>query len=202
MDLLKECIVVESQKAAAKETKFVIDSVNALYNEWKKIKRRVNAIDIVSTTANKLGNISPEAVDRVHEATRLKIATLVMRCLDLPPWKPLAERQRVYKKLYPLLDRLRTYNVQTGTGGTLREVVMTRISAAYCYQNPTQDKEVIFVSYEPKVTKKYLRYLFGDEQPIKVYKLSMLNLPGDFESLVDTIRINHEKCVEKYLKSK
>lgn len=201
MNLLNECIVLESEKAAAKEVRHVINVVNSTYNEWKKIKRRVNAVDIISTTANKLGNISPETVDKVHEATRLKMATLIMRCLDLPPWKPLGERQRVYKKLYPLLDKLRNYKVQTGTGGTLREVVMTRMSASYCYQNPVEG-EVIFVAYEPKILKSYIRYLFGDKEPSKVYKMQMLNLPGDFESLIDTLRINHEKCFKRYLESK
>lgn len=201
MELLNELLLIESEKAAAKEARHAINTVNKMYNEWKKIKRRVNAIDIAATTSNKIGNISPEVVDRVHEATRFKIATLIMRCLDVPAWKPLSERERIYKKLYPVLEKLQTYDVKTGTGGKLREIVMTRLSAAYCYQNPTEDGTIIFVAYEPKVTKRYLDYLFGKNQPEKTYKLTMLNIPGDFQSLVDTIQINHEKSVKKYLKS-
>lgn len=202
MDLLRDFYLIESEKAAIKEARHAINTVNSLYNEWKKVKRRVNAVDIITTTANKLGNISPAVIDNVHEATRLKIATLCMRCLDLPPWKPLGERERAYKKLAPIIDVLQNYNVKTGTGGTLREVVMTRLSAAYCYQNPTDDDEVVFVCYEPKATKKYLSYLFGDKQPSKVYKMGMLNIPGNFETTMDTIRINHEKAVDRYLREK
>lgn len=122
-----------------------------------------------------------------------------MRCLDIPPWKPLEERQRVYKKLYPLLDKLKTYNVKTGTGGKLREVVMTRLSAAYCYQHKV-DNDIIFVGYEPKLTKKYIKYLFGQEEPVKVYKMAMLNIPENYETLIDTLRINHNKAIERYQK--
>jgi len=198
MQLLNELHLIESEKAAAKEARHTISTVNKLYNEWKKIKRRVNAVDIASTTANKLGNVSPAVVDRVHEATRLKMATLIMRCLDVPAWKPLTERERIYKKLYPVMDKLQNYNVRTGTGGTLREVVMTRLSAAYCYQNPLDDGTVIFVAYEPKITKRYLDYLFGTKELAKTYKVGMLNIPGDFESLMDTIQINHEKAVKNF----
>lgn len=200
MQFLNELYIIESEKAAAKEARHAINTVNALYNEWKKIKRRINAVDITSTTANKLANISPAVVDKVHEATRLKLATLIMRCLDVPPWKPLSERERVYKRLAPLLDQLQNYDVRTGTGGSLREVVMTRLSAAFCYQNPLEDGSVIFVSYEPQVTKRYLNYLFGDKHPVKTYKMSMLNIPADFQSVVNTIRINHEKAVRSYQK--
>lgn len=201
MDFLNELYIIESEKAAAKETRHAINSVNKLYNEWKKIKRRVNAVDIISTTANKLGNVSPAVVDRVHEATRLKMATLIMRCLDVPPWKPLSERERVYKKLYPLLHKLQGFDANTGTGGTLQQVVMTRLSAAYCYQNPTENKQIIFVAYEPKITKRYLEYLFGENQPEITFKITMLNIPGDFQSLIDTIRINHEKAVKNFQKT-
>lgn len=201
MDLLKDFYLIESEKAAAKEARHAINSINSLYSEWKKIKRRVNAVDIVSTTANKLGNVSPMVIDKVHESTRLKAATLCMRCLDLPPWKPISERQRVYKKLAPLIGALQNYDIRTGTGGTLREVIMTRLSAAYCYQNPTPDGEVVFVSYEPKVNKKYLSYLFGEKIPAKTYKVGMLNIPENYETLLDTIRINHEKAVKRFSQS-
>lgn len=200
MKFLNELYLLESEKAAVKEARHAINTVNKLYNEWKKIKRRVNAVDIAATTSNKLANISPEVVDRVHETTRLKMATLIMRCLDIPPWKPLSERERIYKKLIPMLSKLQNYNIKTGTGGSLREVVMTRLSAAYCYQNPMDDKTIVFVAYEPNITKRYLTYLFGDNQPAKTYKTAMLNIPGDFQSLVDTIRINHEKALKNFAK--
>lgn len=201
MQLLNELFLIESEKTAVLETRHTINTVNKLYNEWKKIKRRVNAVDIASTTANKLANISPAVVDRVHEATRLKIATLIMRCLDIPPWKPLSERERIYKKLVPILSTLQNYKVQTGTGGTLKEVIMTRLSAAFCYQNPIDNNVIVFVGYEPTISKRYLSYLFGDSQPEKTYKMTTLNIPGDFQSLVDTIRINHEKAVKDFNKN-
>lgn len=200
MQLLNELLIIESKKTATLEARHTINTVNKLYNEWKKIKRRVNAVDIASTTANKLANVSPAVIDKVHEATRFKVATLIMRCLDVPPWKPLGERERIYKKLLPLLTTLQNYKIDTGTGGMLREIVMTRLSAAFCYQN-TIENQVIFVAYEPKVTKRYLQYLFGDKQPEKVYKVAMLNIPGDFQSTIDTIRINHEKAVKNFLKN-
>jgi len=201
MNLIKDLYIVESQKAAIKEVRHTINTVNSIYNEWKKIKRRVNAVDIITTTSNKIGNISPGVIPNVHEATRFKIATLCMRCLDLPPWKPISERERAFKKLIPIISQLQNYDVKTGTGGSLREVIMTRIAAAYCYQNLTESGDLIFTCYEPKSTKKYLRYLFGDKIPQKTYKIGMLNIPENFQSLIDTIRLNHEKCVTKYMKT-
>lgn len=199
MDLFKEFYLMESEKQANKEVRFAINSVNDLYREWKKIKRRVNAVDIASTTANKLSNISPSLIDKVHLATRVKMVSLIIRCLDIPPWKPLSERERIFKKLYPLIEVLQNDNANTGTGGSLREVIITRLSAAFCYQNPVDsEKNFVFVAYEPSISKKYIRYLFGEQNPKEVYKLAMLNMQGDYNSVIDTIRINHEKAVKKY----
>lgn len=203
MNFLKEIQLFESNKAAQKEIQYSIDTINELYNEWKKVKRRINAVNIVSTTVNKLSTISPAIMNRVHEATRLKAATLIMRCLDAPYFKPLSEKADAYKKLYPLLKELENYDVRTGNGSTLKQSVLTRISAAYSFQNKLEDGSIVFVAYDPKITSDYLKYLFGNEDQFvqQTYKMQILGMPQDFASLIDLIRINHEKAVQKYKSS-
>jgi len=200
MNFLKELQLFESEKAAQKEIQYSIDTVNELYNEWKKVKRRINAVNIVSTTANKLSTISPAIINRVHETTRLKAATLIMRCLDAPYWKPLSEKANVYKKLSPLLGALEDYDVRTGNGSTLKQAVLTRMGAAYSFQNRLEDGSIVFVAYDPKITPSYLKYLFGNEDKfvVQTYKMQILGMPQEFASLIDLIKINHEKGVQKY----
>lgn len=203
MNLFKEFTIMEAEKTANKEIKYSIDIINQMYNEWKKIKRRVNAVDIVVTTANKLSTISPAAVDRIHEASRVKLASLLMRCMDLGYWKPLTEKAPVYKKIYPLIAKLKSYDARTGTGANLKEVILTRLSAAQSYQNKLEDGTIVFVAYEPKITPSYQKYLFGSEadQVVATFKMQTLELPQDYASLVETLRINHNKAIEKYKKS-
>ena len=67
-----------------------------------------NAVDLVTTTANKIATIDVSVVPLVHEATRLKIATLLMKCMDIPVWKSPLEREKIYKKLYPLIEVMQT----------------------------------------------------------------------------------------------
>jgi hypothetical protein len=203
MKLFNELRLMEAEKTANKELRHTIDLINEAYNEWKKIKRRRNAVSIVVTTANKLSTISPEAINRIHEASRVKLTALLMRCMDVPYWKPLGERAPVYKKLQKLINVLHNYDARTGNGATLKEVITTRLSAAHCYQNKLPDGSIVFVAYEPKISESYLRYLFGSEKDnvVVTYKMQTLSLPEDYASLIDTLAINHNKAVERFKKS-
>jgi len=200
MKLFKEFSLMEAEKTANKEIKYSIDIINQMYNEWKKIKRRVNAVDIVVTTANKLSTISPSVIDRIHEASRVKLTSLLMRCMDVPYWKPLSEKAPVYKKIYPLITKLKSYDARTGNGSNLKEVVLTRLSAAHSYQNKLENGSIVFVAYEPKITPSYLRYLFGSEKDnvVTTFKMQTLELPQDYASLLETLKINHDKAITKY----
>lgn len=195
MKFFNELLLIESEISSQKEVAHVISVVNTIYSEWKKTGRRKNAVDIVTTTANKLSNIDPSIVDKIHEATRLKLASLLVRCFDVPYWKSVAEKEKIFKKLQPLLTKMQTYDPNTDTGGNVREVLFTRLSASVCYNSANKD---VFVAYEPKVPDSYLRYLFGKELPEKTYRMQTLMLPGDFESLVKTLQLNHEKAVAKF----
>ncbi len=195
MKFFNEMLLVESQLSAAKEAQHVINMVNSLYAEWKKTGRRKNAVDIITTTANKLSNIDPSTIDNVHEATKLKIASLIVRCFDIPYWKGVAQKEKIYTKLYDLIHKLETYDPKVDTGGNLREVILTRLSVSITYNS---DNKHIFVAYEPKIPSSYLRYLFGKEPPERTYRMQTLSLPADFESLVSILQLNHEKAVTKY----
>lgn len=189
-----EQTLLESQKAANKEVTYVISIVNKIYNEWKKTGRRVNAVDLITTSANKISTINPSTVEKVHEATRLKMATIIMRCLDIPPWKDPFSKEKIYKKLFPLIHKLEKYDPNTGSGGNLRQVIMTRLSATLCHES----KSKVFVAYEPTISKTYLEYLFShDSKPKKVYKMEAFSLPGDFGTLMKTLRHNQEKVEKK-----
>lgn len=194
MDFLKQILIHESVKAGHKEVTHTINVVNSLYNEWKKIGRRKNAVDLVSTTGNKLATIDPAVISLVHEATRLKLATLLMKTMDIAVWKDPYSKEKMYKKLYPLIDALQTYDPNTGSSGNLREIIMTRLSAALAHTNGDEN----FVAYEPTISNTYLKYLFKDEElPKKTYKMQALKLPADFESLMDTLEINQKKVNKK-----
>lgn len=199
MEFFKELIIVESERSSQKEVQHAINVVNNLYNEWKKIGRRKNAVDMISTTANKLNNIDPNIIDKIHEATKVKLAALIIRCFDIPYWKSLSERERVYKKLFRLIDKLQNENGGTDTGGTVKEIILTRASASISY-NSTNNK--VFVAYEPKITNTYLRYLFGKELPEHIIRMQLLKMPSDFESLVSELTINHEKAMTKVASGK
>ena len=203
MKMFKEFTLMEAEKTANKELRYSIDVINQAYNEWKKIKRRINAVNIITTTANKLSTISPAAIDRIHEASRVKLTSLLIRCMDLGYWKPLAEKAPVYKKLYPLIEKVKNYDGRTGTGGTVKETILTRLSAAQSYQNKLEDGSIVFVAYEPKITPSYQKYLFGSEvdNVVATFKMQTLEPPQDYASLLETLRINHNKAVEKYKKS-
>lgn len=190
MEFLKELVLHESRKTAQKEIDHTIAIVNKIYNEWKKRGRRINAVDLITTSANKIATINPDVLPHVHEATRLKIATIIMRCMDIPAWKDPWTKEKMYKKLWPLIDVLQTYDPNTGSNGNLRQVIMTRLSACLCYQNGNK----VFVAYEPTISNSYLQYMFKQgELPKKTFKMQALKLPSDFETLMNTLEINQKK---------
>lgn len=193
--LFQSFIITETQQAAQKEVDHSIATINKIYNEWKKITRRINSVDLVTTSANKIAGISPAVVDHLHDAAKTKLTIILMRCMDIPPWKPLSSKEKVYKKLQPLIKRLESEDAQTGTGGTLRQVIMTRLSAAIFHQD---EKAKVFVAYEPTIPAKYLKYLHGTKMPEKTFRMTALSLPGDLEALVSLLTTNHEKAQLKF----
>ena len=199
MELLKELQLMETQKRANEQIGYAISAINEVYNEWKKTKRRRNAVNIVTTSINKLSTIRPETVDFIHETAKTKLATILMRCLDVPPWMDVDTKRVAYRRLYPLLKKVQTFNPNTGTGGNLREVIMTRLSASVCNNCDNETRRAVFVGYEPAISKRYLRYIFGDQLPENVCKMHTLSLPEDFDTLINTLKINHEKACGKYL---
>jgi hypothetical protein len=192
MELFKQILLHESHKAAVKELSYVTQIINKCYSEWNAVKRRKNAIDLETSTANRLSNISVGVLDRLHDSTKLKLATLLVRCMDIPSWKPVETKARTYKKLYHLINHMRSEDPNTGTGGTVQEIIATRLSASVCYGKD------VFVAYETLLSKSYLKYLFGDFLPKKTYRMQILNLPDDFDSLVKTLQVNLEKCEAKF----
>lgn len=194
--IFKDLVLIESQKQANREVGYAISTINEVYNEWKKTQRRRNAVNIVTTSVNKLSTIKPETVDHIHDTAKQKLAIIIMRCLDIPPWMDVDSKRVTYRRLYPLIDKVQGQNPATGTDGNLREVIMTRLSASVC-SNGDMGKET-FVAYEPKITTRYLRFIFGDELPPNVCKMQTLPLPEDFDSLVNTLKINHKKACSKY----
>lgn len=195
MELFQNILLMETQKAAQKEVSYTIEIINKVYGEWKKTGRRKNAVDLITTSANKLANINPAVLCHVHDAAKLKLVITLMRCMDLPPWKPIESKAKLYKKLFPLIHRLQNVMPNTGTGGSLRDIIMTRLSAAISYQDK---KNSVFVAYEPTMPKKYLVHIFGQrELPEKTYRMQTLPLPDDFETLVEILTINHQKAVSK-----
>lgn len=195
LELFKNLLLIETQQSAAKEIDFTISTINKIYNEWKKRKRRINAVDIVSTSVNKIANINPVMLNFIHEAAKAKLVIIIMRCLDNPVWKPIDSKEKIYKKLFPLISKLQTQEVKASTGGTLRDVIMTRLSAALSYQ---LGKGEVFVAYEPKLPASYMRFLFGSTPPVKTYRMQSLLLPEDFEELIEILKINQEKGNKKH----
>lgn len=195
MKFFSELILIESEVSSQKEIAHVISMVNAIYNEWNKTKRRKNAVDLITASTNKLATIDASIIDKIHDATRLKLSSLLVRCFDIPYWKKVSEKERIYKKLQPLIDKLQTADPNTGTGGNVREVICTRLSASISHNS---DSPNVFVAYEPKISTTYLRYMFGKELPQKVYKMETLTIPPDFSSLVAMLTVNHEKARSKF----
>lgn len=194
MELLQNIVLLETQKAADKEVEHVIGIINKIHNEWKATGRRKNAVDLITTSVNKLSNINPAILPHIYDATKIKLVVALMRCMDIPMWKPVESKEKIYRKLYPLISKLQNYHPNVETNGTLREVILTRLSA--CIYDKQKDKSV-FVAYEPKLPTKYLNYVFGSGVPKKTYRMASLPLPEDFDSLIEILEINQKKALAK-----
>lgn len=194
MSVMKDVVLLESEKASKREVQYAIDCVNKAYKEWKKVKRRTNSANIITTSINLLAPLDANVIPRVHEATRLKMATILMRCLDVPYWKSPSAAKKPYERLIHLIQGLKNYNPKSGTGGKLKEVIYTRLSACVGYSQ----KSPVFVAYEPKVPSSYLRYLFGSELPNRTYLMTPISLPEKYEDFLDILQINIEKAKKAY----
>lgn len=199
MEFFKELNLIESELSSQREVLHAINVVNNLYSEWKKQGRRKNAVDIITTTANKLSTLDPAILAKLHDASRVKLAALLIRCFDIPCWKHVSMKERLYKKLADILAIAQNYDGGTDTGGTVKEVIMTRLSASISHNS--ENKEV-FVTYEPSTNKTYIRYLFGAEAPERIYRMQLLMIPGSFDEVVDILTINHEKAARRYASEK
>jgi hypothetical protein len=202
MKLFKNLILIETEKQAHREVLYAIRSINQTYNEWRKRlkNRRKNAVNLTTFSINKIATISPESLDYINEEIKQKLSIIIMRCLSIPSWSNINNKKSAYRKLYPYITRLEKINPNTGTGGTLGEIIMTRFSAPVCLQSRYPQ---VFVAYEPLLPKEYLNYLFSKEKkPTKTYRMQNLPLPEDFNDLMDILKINHEKGINLYLKNK
>lgn len=195
MEFFKELLILESVTSSKKEQAHVTEIVNKMYTEWKKIGRRRNAVDLITTTTNKLSTIDPSIVNMLHGATKVKIATLLVRCFDIPYWKDVEDREKAYKKLIKLIKALEWIKPNSDTDGITRDIIATRMSASITHKSKNKN---IFVSYEPKTTSTYLRYLFGNEIPKHVYKMQMLSLPDDFDVFIRELTANYNKALKKF----
>lgn len=176
MDLFKDLILLETQKQAHREILYAIRSINSTYNEWKKRgkNRRKNAVSLTATSVNKITTFPPESIDFVKQELKQKLAIIIMRCLSLPCWRDVNKLKSTYRKLYPYIKKIENIDPNTGTNGTLRQIIMTRLSAAVSNQS---DSPEIFVAYEPVLPKDYLNFLFGKEAfPLKTYRMAALAL--------------------------
>jgi hypothetical protein len=201
MGLFEEILITENEKASQKELEYTRSLINKTYNEWRKVRRRINAVDIVTTTANRIIKINPDSINFLDEEMKAKVAIILMRCMDNPYWKSVSAKQKIYDKLFPLIQPLENFKLNTGTGGSLKEIIMTRLSANVAMLDP-DNKGKLMVCYEPKMPSTYARYLFGDHKPEKIYKMTALSMPGDFESLVNLVTIDLDKAKKKFESAK
>ena len=196
MELFKKLLLVETERASSKEVDYAISVINKTYNEWKKTKRRINAVDIITTSVNALAKISPSTIQQCHKVAKQKAAIIIMRCLNNPIWKPLDTKEKIYNRLFPIIEVLQNEDPNSGTLGTLRDTIMTRLSASIAYQD---SEGKVFVAYEPRLPKSYMKHIFGSRvAPVKTYRMQSLPLPDEFESLVKILKINHEKALKKF----
>lgn len=199
MELFKDFVLMETQKQAHKEVLYAIRSINQTYAEWGKRgkNRRRNAVSLTATSVNKITTITPESIDYINSDMKQMLAIIIMRCLSLPHWSNVVSKRASYRKLYPYIAKLENLVPNTGTNGTLRQIIMTRFSAALSSQHRYSQ---VFVAYEPVLPRTYLEYLFGDKLPSKTYRMEAMPLPKDFDDLIDIININHGKGVDLYRK--
>jgi hypothetical protein len=200
MSLFETFIVTENEKASSKEIAYIHSLIDKTYNEWRKITRRINAVDIITTTVNRIIKIAPGSVDKLNFEDKAKMAIILMRCMDNAFWKPVQDKKKIYEKLFPLISKLQNFKINTGTEGTLKDIICTRLSANIAMQDKKNTHKVVVV-YEPKVSEKYIRFLFGSNVPEKVYRMEALNLSHDFNILIDTLTINYKKALKKFEES-
>lgn len=202
MELFKDLQLIESEKQAHRDLLFAVRTINDVYKEWKKRgkNRRKNAVSLVSTSVNKLVTIPPESFDYLNQEMKQKAAIIIMRCLSLPSWRDVGSKKSAYKKLHPYVEKLESMDPNTGTRGSLREIILTRFSAAYCAQS---DYPHIFVAYEPVLPNDYLKFIFGDQRlPRKTYRMQAMPLPNDFDDLLNVVKKNHDKAIDLHLAKK
>jgi hypothetical protein len=196
MGLFQEIIIAENHKASQKELEYTHSLINKTYNEWRKIRRRINAVDIITTTVNRIIKMNPESIQFLNDEMKMKMAILIMRCMDNPYWKPVSNKEKLYTKLFPLIKPLENFALNTGTNGTLKQIIMTRLSANLAMQDE-HNKGKVMVCYEPTMPIAYSRYLLGEHKPDKVYKMQALSMPEDFETLIHIIRLDLDKAMKK-----
>lgn len=194
MNILQRIMLVESQQAAQKELLHSINVINTCYSEWKKRGRRKNAVDIITTTANKLSSLDVNIVKNIHPAGKQKLVIMLLRCMDIPTWKDVETRGKIYKKLFKLIDLLQNEHSTTDTSSTLKQAILTRLSGAISKKSESK----VFVAYEPVVPKELLNYIFGDELPVKTYKFEFIGLSDDFDNVISQLTINHEKAENRF----
>lgn len=192
MDFLQKLILTEQQKNTEREVLYAVQIINKVYSDWKATGRRKNAIDLVASSVNRISRLSPELLPHLYDSIVMKLCTIIMRCMDIPVWKDIQTKKMVYKKLYPLIDKIEHVNLNTGTDGTLRQIIMTRLSAAIAHQDDPEVK--VFVTYEPRMPTSYLNFIFRDKSPHKCYRMQALPLPAEFDSLIEILNINHKKA--------
>lgn len=190
-------LIVETQRRDKMEITHAVRVINKTYNEWKSKKRRKNAIDLITTSMNSIVIFDPSIIPQLHYAAKLKLVTILMRCMDNPMWKPIATKEKIYKRLYHLISSLQEESPLTPTGASLGEIIMTRLAAGL---SRDLDREVC-VSYEPVMPEKYLQYLFGDDIPSKVYKMKATELPEEFSELVEILTNDLERATKHYEKT-
>ena len=158
-------------------------------------------MNIVTTSVNKLTTIDPDLVDHIHDTGKQKLATIIMRCLDIPPFVDPETKRVTYRRLYPLLNKVQGIDPNTTTGGKLRDIIMSRLSASISNRSEDLKEKDVYVAYEPNVSKRYLRFIFGEDMPNNVCNMQTLSLPEDFDTLLNTLKINHTKACDRYCKT-
>ncbi len=192
MKIIKELQLQESKNIEFKELNFTKFVINKIYKEWKKIKRRRNAVDIISTSVNAITKLSPHTIAKLSDEYKSELSIIIMRCLDLPTWRPIKDKQKIFDKLLPFIKGLETQSTNTGTNSTLRDTIATRFSSNI-FSNT--DNAKVFVVYEKKIPKSYITFLFDDEnKPTKIYRMLLLSIPESFDSLIGVLINNHNKA--------
>lgn len=201
MKLFNDIMLFEHEKASQKEIAYIRSLINKSYNEWRKISRRINAVDLITTTVNRINKILPSSLEKLSLEDKAKIAIILMRCMDIPSWKPIETKAKTYEKLFPLIHKLQNFRINTGTNGTLKEIICTRLAANIAASDKTNDDKVAVI-YEPKFSEKYTHFLFGSFKPSKIYRMQTWSLPDDFNTLINILTTDLNKSKKKFSSSK